>query len=132
MPGTLTVNIPQTFSRMLLLGAAQKMDYDNPDVPDLTRDGQAKYEIQVAVTYLAEAGRKAISEVISVGIIGGDLPTIDPGTQVEFGTLRVGVSAPTSRGKDRISGGRMWFSGDGLRAVQDRSFRSSKPAENAA
>ena len=50
------------------------MDFDNPDLPDLTKNGEKKCEITVAVTYLAEEGRKPLSEVIAVAIIGGDLP----------------------------------------------------------
>ena len=138
MPGTLTIAAKQTFTTMLLISAAQKMDFDNPDQPDLTKNGEKKFEITVAVTYLAEEGRKPLSEVIAVGIIGGDLPAIMPGTPVEFGTLRCGVSTPQVRGRDRISGGKFWYQGDGLRAVQAPPAPAlsrppaGKPAEHAA
>ena len=50
---------------------------------------------------------RPVSEVISVGITGGDLPTIAPGTAVEFDSLSAGVSSPEKRDNGGISGGRL-------------------------
>lgn len=125
MPGTLTINAQQTFSAMLLLSATQKMVFGKPDEPDITKAGEKKFAIECAVTYLAENGMKPISEVISVGIIGGDLPTIPPGTAIEFDSLRAGVSAPEKRDNGRISGGRLYWMGSGVRAVS-ASYRAPK------
>jgi len=132
--GILTVNAPETFSMMILLSASQKMKFVNgkpTGEPDLTAAKEKKFAVEVAVTYLSENGMRPISEVISVGIIGGDFPTILQGTPVEFDTLRAGVSQPERRDNGRISGGRLWWQGSGLRAVSGR-YSSSKSTENAA
>lgn len=132
MAGTLTVNAKQTFTTMILLAASQKTKFGT-DEPDVTKQGEKKFAVEVAVTYLAENGMRPVSEVISVGLIGGDLPTIAPGTSVEFDTLRAGVSSPEKRDNGRISGGKFWWQGSGLRAAQVQGFRpGAKPAENAA
>jgi hypothetical protein len=133
MPGTITVSAKQTFATMLLLSAAQKTKFGT-DEPDISKSGEKKFAVECAVTYLAENGMRPVSEVISVGLIGGDLPTIPPGTPVEFDSLRCGVSAPEKReGSNRISGGRLYWMGSGLRPAQAQGFRTSgKPAENAA
>lgn len=135
MPGTLTVNAAQTFSTMLLLSATQKMKFGtNPPEPDITKNGERKYACECAVTYLAENGMRPVSEVISVGIIGGDLPTIPPGTPVEFDSLRAGVSAPEKRDNGRISGGRLYWMGSGIRSAVPayRSPSKSSSSESAA
>jgi hypothetical protein len=133
MAGTLTVNTKQTFSAILLISATQKTKYGT-DEPDITKSGERKYAVECAVTYLAENGMRPISEVISVGLIGGDLPTIAPGTPVEWDSLRAGVSAPEKRENGKgIAGGKLWWQGSGLRPVQAQGFqRPPKPAENAA
>jgi len=125
--GTLTVNAAQTFSVMLLVSVSQKTKYGT-DEPDITKQGERKYACDCAVTYLAENGMKVVSEVISVGIIGGDLPQIQPGTQVEFDSLRAGVSAPEKRENGRVSGGRLYWMGSGLRAVSGRYSASKSEA----
>ena len=131
MPGgNLTVNVKQTFSTMILLSASQKIKFGT-DEPDVTKAGERKYAVECAVTYLAENGMKPVSEVISVGIIGGDLPTIAPGTVVEFDSLRAGVSSPEKRDNGRIMGGKLFWMGSGLRPAQGYR-QSQKPAENAA
>ena len=134
MAGTITVNTKQTFAAMLLISATQKTKFGT-DEPDITKSGERKYAVEVAVSYLAEEGRRPISEVISVGVIGGDLPTIPPGTPVEWDVLRAGVSSPERKENGRgIQGGKLWWQGSGLRPVQApaQNFRSAPKAESAA
>lgn len=128
MPGTLTVSTQQTFTTMLLLSAAQKMKFGT-DQPDITKNGERKYAVEVAVTYLAENGMRPVSEVISVGLIGGDLPTIAPGTAIEFDTLRAGVSAPEKKENGRVTGGKLWWQGSGLRPAA--AYRSTSKSDAA-
>ena len=65
---------------------------------------------------------RPVSEVIEVTLTGGDsnpAASIPPGTPVEFGNFRVGVSAPEMRDNGRgprVSGGRAWYSAQGVRA----------------
>jgi hypothetical protein len=142
MPGIMTIDVKQTFTSMFFVGADQKMNFDNPDLPDITKNGEKKYAVDVTVSYRAEEGRKPVRETITVGIIG-ELPGIPDGARVEFDVIRVGVSAAAVRANGKgVSGGRMWFAGDGLRlatpAVSNGtgskpSFgKDAKPAENAA
>lgn len=123
MPGTITVNPAQTFAAMLLMSAAQKLKFGTTE-PDISASGEKKHTVELAVTYLAENGMRPVSEVISVTVTGGDNITIAPGTPVEFGSLRCGVSTPEKRDNGRISGGRLYWMGSGIRPAS--SFRQSK------
>ena len=61
---------------------------------------------------------RAVSEVISVTLTGGDhgqTMGLQPGMPVEFGLIRCGVSQPEKRDNGRISGGRLWYSATGIR-----------------
>lgn len=123
MAGTVTVNAAQTFSTMLLLSASIKTKFGTAE-PDVTKTGEPKYSVECAASYLAEEGQRVTSEVLSITLIGGDLPTIPPGTPVEFGTLRAGVSAPEKRDNGRISGGKFYWMASGIRPAS--SYRSAK------
>lgn len=125
---TLTVNTQQTFSTMLLLSASVKTKFGTNE-PDVTKAGEPKYSVEVAASYLAEEGQRVTSEVISITLIGGDLPVIAPGTPVEFGSLRAGVSAPEKRDNGRISGGKLYWMASGIR--QASSYRSTSKSDAA-
>jgi hypothetical protein len=128
--GTLTINAKATFATMLLMGSEPKMKFGS-DQPDISRTGEKKWTVQLAVTYLAEEGMRPVSEVIAVTVTGGDSITIAPGTVVEFDVIRAGVSSPEKRDNGRIAGGKLYWQGSGLRPAQ--GFRQSqRPAENAA
>jgi hypothetical protein len=130
MAGTLTVNAKQTFAAMLLMSAEQKTKFGT-DQPDISRNGEKKWTVQLAVTYLAEEGMRPVSEVISVTVTGGDSITIPPGSAVEFDAIRAGVSSPEKRDNGRIAGGKLYWMASGLRLAQGYR-QSQKPAENAA
>ena len=124
MPGGfITVDCKNTFAAAIFLAATAKTIFGT-DQPDISKDGQRKYSADVAVTYLADPGRKPVSEVISVSLMGADPSAmITPGQPVEFDRLRCSVSSPEKReGSNRISGGRLFYMADGL--------RSASPAPN--
>lgn len=123
MPGTLTVNAAQTFATMLLMSAAQKTKFGTEE-PDISKTGEKKWAVELAVTYLAENGMRPVSEVISVTVTGGDGVTIAPGTPVEFDSLRCGVSAPEKRDNGRISGGKLYWMASGIRSAS--AYRPAK------
>jgi hypothetical protein len=118
MAGTFKVDVPATFSAALLMASAPRMRFGTQD-QDISASGERKWEIQAAVTYHAEYGMRAQSEVISITVPGGTDPAaaIPPGTPVEFENFRVGFSAPEKGANDRIRGGKPWFQASGLHAV---------------
>lgn len=116
MPGFLTVDCKNTFAAAIFLAATAKTIFGT-DQPDIAQDGSRKYSADCAITYLADPGRKPVSEVISISLMGADpSATIPAGSQVEFDRLRCSVSSPEKReGSNRISGGRLFYMADGLR-----------------
>lgn len=123
MPGTITVDTKATFSAMLLMNAAQKLKFGTEE-PDITANGEKKFTAEVAVTYQADPGMRAVSEVISVTVTGGDSITIPPGSAVDFDRLRCGVSAPEKRDNGRVVGGKLYWMAAGIRPAS--SFRPGK------
>lgn len=119
MPSTLAIDTRNTFATALLMSAGAKLEYQT-GAQATSAQGIPKWELSVAVTYLAEPGMRAQSEVISVTCTAQANPAegIAPGTQVEFDGLRVGISTPEQRSNDRgsrIVGGKPWFQASGLR-----------------
>ena len=90
MPGgMITVDARNTYAAAIFMGAVQKTIFGT-DQPDIAKDGQPKWAVDVAVTYLAEPGRKTVSEVISVSVLGADpSASIPAGSPVEFDGLKV-------------------------------------------
>jgi hypothetical protein len=126
---TLAVNPAQTFASAVLMSCGPKIDYETK-VQATSKDGIGKWEAQVAVTYLAEPGQRAISEVINVTITHAT----DPGSgltapcAVELVDLRVGWSTPQQRENGRgISGGKPWYQVGSLRAAAGH-----RPVKDAA
>jgi hypothetical protein len=118
MPGMITVDIRRTFAAALLMACGPRTKYGTAE-QDHTATGLPKWEVQAAVTYLAEPGQRAVSEVIRVTVAatsdpGGDVPI---GTPIEFTDLRVGVSSPEAKENGRIRGGTAWWQASGLRGA---------------
>ncbi len=112
MPGTLTIDTAATFQAVLLMASGPKLKFGSTE-QDISARGERKWDVQAAVTYFAEPGIKAVSEVISVTVTGpGADPcaSIPPGTAIAFDKLRVGFSPPEARENGRgIRGGRPWY-----------------------
>ena len=128
MPGTLAIDATNTFAAALLMSAGPKPKFGSTTGEISTNaQGVPQYQAEVAVTYLPEAGRRPVSEVITVTITSPADPTKDlaPGSPVTFDGLRAGVSTPEAKDNGRgIRGGRLWFSASGIRsAVPARSNR---------
>jgi hypothetical protein len=114
MPSTLAIDARNTFARAILMAIGPKLDYST-GAQSTSAANVPKWEAQVAVTYLAENGRRPDSEVINVTLTQ---PT-DPADQVkegpvEFDGLRVGWTAPEVR-DGRARGGRPWYQAAGIR-----------------
>ena len=122
MPGTITIDTAATFATMILMSAAVKMRFGTEE-RDVAKDGQPKYVCEVAATYRADPGMRAVSEVLTVTVTGGADPSlsIQPGSVVQFDQLRAGVSSPEKRDNGRIAGGRLYFMASGIRQAGQRS-----------
>ena len=127
MPGTIHVNTDATFAAMILMSIGEKMIFGT-EQPEITKAGERKYAAEVAVQYRPENGMKAISEVISATITGGDhaaILGIAPGSPVVLEGLRCGVSAPEKRDDGRVRGGRLYFMASAIRSAA-ASYRAPK------
>lgn len=120
MPGIITVSQQDTFTAApIVMAVAPKLEF-GADTQQVTRDGEKKWTVQAAVSYVPEPGMKAQAEVIEVTVTGADPSAeIAPGTPVEFNRLRVGVSAPEQRqrqdGGSRVVGGKLYWMAAGVR-----------------
>lgn len=120
-----------TFAAMLLMASGPRMKFGT-DQQDVTQNGERKWEAQIAVTFAAEPGRRAVSEVITVGLVGGTedpARAIAPGSPVEVDGFTVGVMAPEKReGSNRISGGKAYFQASGIRLAHGQNGRQPAAA----
>ena len=66
MPGMITVSQSETFSAPPIAMAVGPRLKFGTDEQDVTRDGERKWSVQVAVSYVPEFGMKAQAEVIEV------------------------------------------------------------------
>ena len=86
MPGMITVDQQSTFaSPPLVMSVGPKLKFGT-DQQDVTRDGEKKWSVQVAVSYFADYGMRAQAEVIEVGLTGS-APDVQPGQPVQFDRL---------------------------------------------
>lgn len=116
MPGMITVSQQETFSTPpLVMSVGPRMKFGT-DQQDITRGGERKWSVQVAVSYFADYGMRAQAEVIEVGLVGEDPShAVQPGMPVQFDRLRCGVSAPEKTDEGRVRGGRLYWSADAVR-----------------
>jgi hypothetical protein len=116
MPATLAVDPRNSFERAVLMAIGPKLEYGT-GAQATSAQGVPKWEAQVAVTYLAEPGRRADSEVINVTLTQPDNPAdkVSSG-EVELDGLRVGWTAPEQRDNGKgIRGGKPWYQASGIR-----------------
>jgi hypothetical protein len=117
MPGAFTIDTGRTFALLMLMSTSPKTKFGTSD-PDTAADGRAKWSAQVAATWLAEPGRRPVSEVLDITIVSDRDPGdgITPGSPVHVEGLRVGVSTPerTDRG---VRGGKAWYQAEALRSM---------------
>ena len=116
MPATLAIDVRNSFATALLMACGPKLEYGT-GAQATSAQGVAKWEAQIAVTYLAEPGMRAQSEVLAVTFTQAEDPGKDiaPGTAVEFDRLRVGGPLPSSAIIRGIRGGKPWYQATGLR-----------------
>lgn len=120
MPGTFTVDQRQTFAVVVFMGSSPRTKFGQPDVQDATAAGLPKWEVQAAVTFLADPGQRPVTDTLSVTIPatadpGAGLP---PGTPVEFDGFRLGVSVPEAREAGKgIRGGKPWYQAGAMRPL---------------
>jgi hypothetical protein len=125
MPGIIVVSQQETFAaRPIVMTVGPKLKFGTED-QDVSRDGEKKWIVQAAVTYVPQFGMKPVAEVIEVTVTGEDPSgSIPPGTPVDFQRLQVGLSAPEQRerkeGGTRIVGGKLWFTAAGVRPANSR------------
>ena len=120
MPGMITVSQQETFSTPpLVMSVGPRLKYGT-DQQDITRGGERKWSVQVAVSYFPDYGMRSVAEVIEVGLTGEDPGgSVQPGMPVQFDRLRVGASAPEQRdageGRTRVVGGKLYWQADAVR-----------------
>jgi len=119
VPGLITVSQAETFTAApIVMAVSPKLEF-NSDSQQVTRDGEKKWTVQAAVSYIPQYGMKAVAEVIEITLVG-EQPSISPGTSVEFNKLQVGVSAAEQRERKdgpgtRVVGGKLYWSAAGVR-----------------
>ena len=118
MPGMITVSQQETFSTPpLVMSALPKLKFGSAD-QDITANGERKWLVQVAVSYFPDFGRRAVAEVIEVGLTGEDPgATVQPGMPVQFDRLRAGATAPELTESGRVRGGRLYWQADAVRPL---------------
>ena len=119
MPGAFTIDTARTFALLMLMSTSPKAEFNSADQAQArSADGRPKWSAQVAATWLAEPGRRPVSEVLDITITSDRDPGegLAPGSPVIVEGLRVGVSTPekTERG---VRGGRAWYQADALRSA---------------
>ncbi len=131
MPGMITVDQQSTFATPpLCMSVGPRMKYGT-DQQDITRNGERKWSVQAAVSYVAENGMRPVAEVIDVGLVGEDPSAlIQPGMPVQFDRLRTGVTAPEATQEGRVRGGRLYWMADGVRPFSPNG--NGRPAPVAA
>lgn len=121
MPGLITVSQQDTFTAPpIVMSVGPRLKFGSDTEQEVTRDGERKWVVQTAVSYVPQFGMKPVAEVMEVGLTGEDpSAVISPGTSVEFSRLQVGVSAPELRerkdGSMRVAGGRLYWMAAGVR-----------------
>lgn len=118
MPATLAINPAGTFSACVFMGCAPKYKFQTTE-QDRTQEGRPKWEVQCAVTYLAEPGQRAFTEGLAVTVVADRDPSegLTAPCTVELVDLRAGVSTPEAKEGGRVRGGRLWWQASALRQV---------------
>jgi hypothetical protein len=130
MPGaTYTIDARRTFAMALLLSSAAKTKFGTTE-QDTGNDGRPRWTAQVAVTYLAEPGQPAFSEVLAVTVVGDQDPaaSITPGTPVDLADLRMGITTPQARDNGGVRGGRPYFTAGAIRPAMTAARSSDGKA----
>ena len=126
---TYAINTRQTSAAALFMGCAPKTKFGTQD-QDHAADGRAKWDAQVAVTYLAEPGQRVQAEVINVTVVSDQDPAaaLTPGLPVELVDLRLGVSSPQTRDNGQgVRGGKPYWMASAV-----RQLTAARPADKAA
>jgi hypothetical protein len=116
MPGMITVDQQSTFATPpLVMSVGPRLKFGT-DQQDITRNGERKWSVQVAVSYFPDYGMRAVAEVIEVGLTGDDPShAVQPGMPVQFDRLRVGATSPEKTDEGRVRGGRLFWQADAVR-----------------
>jgi hypothetical protein len=121
MPGTMYLDQAATFAAPpICLMAAVKTKFGTGE-PDISKNGERRYVVQVAVTYRAENGMPVQSEVLQVTVTGDDPTGIPAGSPVEFDGLRCGFTTPETRPDGRVRGGKPFFGANAVRVFVGKS-----------
>ena len=128
MPGTMAVDAANTFTSAIFMGSTLRLKYGT-DEPDITKAGERRFDVQVAVTFHPEYGMRPVSEVLSVTCTGTDPGAgVQAGTQIEFDRLRVGWTVPEARDNGRIRGGKPYYAASGIRPLGVRPGKQEQAA----
>jgi hypothetical protein len=113
-----------SFTTCIYMQGGSKPEFGNPDRQATDANGVPKWEVVCSVAEPPTfAGRRPNVEPLIVTITTIEDPTagLIVGQPVVFDTLRVGATAPEAReddrGRARVSGGKFYYSAQGIRAA---------------
>lgn len=120
MPGTFAVDIPATFSMIMLVNITPKPKFGGKEGEQETNSaGIPQWIVEAAATFSATTpGMRPVSEMVSITITDRQMPGqgLNPGTPVVFEGLRVGLNPPEVR-DGKLRGGRLWYNATSLRPL---------------
>ncbi|MBF6358469.1 hypothetical protein IU449_28640 [Nocardia higoensis] len=136
MPQTFVIDQAATFTAVAFLSSAPRMVFGKDGEQDRTVDGLPKWEVQCVAGFRDMRGN-ASHEVIKVNVAahtdpGADLASFTPVQLVGF---IVGVVPPEVRkdertGRERLSGGTVWYRADSIRSTAvPANARTTKAGE---
>jgi hypothetical protein len=133
MPGTYAVDLPATFSAIMLVNVTPKQKFGGqPGQQETNAAGVPQWVVDAAATFIPTfEGMRAASEMISFTVASPVHPAqnLVPGTAIVVDGFRVGLNPPEQRADGKgIKGGKLWCTAAGLRPLVPASGRR----ENAA
>jgi hypothetical protein len=134
MPQTFIVDQAATFSALAFLESNPKMKFGQANVQDTAADGTPKWEVQLIGGFRDQFGKNA-HEVIKVNVTSYRNPGegLGPYTPVHMTNFVIGVTPAEKRvdgqGREKITGGTVWYRADGIQSALPGSSRSQKSSE---
>lgn len=133
MSGLITVDQKSTFAAPpIVMAVSPRLKFGTTE-QDITRDGERRWTVQAAVSYIPEPDGKPQAEVIEITLTGEDPSAkVSTGMQVSFTRLRLGVSSPeqrdNGRGGTRVVGGKVYWLAESVSPYNASANGNGRPA----
>jgi hypothetical protein len=117
-----------TFAGLVFLSCEPKKAFGS-DTQETTKDGLAKWEVQVLGAFKSNFGTTN-NEVVKVGIASKDNPanSIPPFSPISLLDFEVGVMEKTKRdreGAEKVIGVTVWFRASGIRSASGTTAKAA-------